>query len=492
MSRLKQLGKDSLIYGISSILNRGVTFLLTPFYLQVLSLSAVGELNLIFAFIAISNIIYQLGFDLAYLRCSQEKSAEQQKSLFSVSINTHFIWGGLLSMALYFLGDFWMGIINVSKSQLSIVPFIAGIIWLDTLCVVPFSHLRMKNRALKFAFIRSFNVFVNVLFNWVFLVQMNWGLKGVFAANAIASLFTLLLLLPVFIQNYRWQYSSGQLKELLQFGLPFLPAGLSGIVIEMSGRWALSSLEPSEVQKLYPGQQWNASELVGLFSANWKLGILGLLIVQMFRMAWQPFYLKRFNDLDASKLFGKVFPLFLLSIAAICIPVSLFLKEIMSIPLPGGRILIPKIYWEGMPIIAVAYGVYIFQAIAVFFTLGIYIRKKTRFFIFSNGLAAGLCLAVNFSLVHFLGYWAAPLASFIAYLVVSTLQFWKSQKLFPIEIDLKLTAFLLLYIVIGLYTGFHGSQPDTNISLFIKIALSLIYLFAPMAYWRFSRKTIKL
>ena len=64
--KLKQLTKDTGIYGISTIVGRFLTFLLTPYYTHHFITHDFGVFTNFYAFIGIFNIIFIYGMDSAY------------------------------------------------------------------------------------------------------------------------------------------------------------------------------------------------------------------------------------------------------------------------------------------------------------------------------------------------------------------------------------------------------------------------------------------
>ena len=66
--KLKQLTKDTAVYGISTIVGRFLTFLLVPFYTNVFSPSDYGVVSNLYIFIAIFNVVLIYGMDAAFLK----------------------------------------------------------------------------------------------------------------------------------------------------------------------------------------------------------------------------------------------------------------------------------------------------------------------------------------------------------------------------------------------------------------------------------------
>ena len=46
--------------------------------------------------------------------------------------------------------------------------------------------------------------------------------------------------------------------------------------------------------------------LVGIYSAGYKLGIFGLLIIMAFNMGWSPYFLRHNNDTNANANYSTI------------------------------------------------------------------------------------------------------------------------------------------------------------------------------------------
>ena len=447
MSRIRALAKESVIYGISSLASRFLNFLLVPFYTHVLSPADFGISNILFAIIAFLNIVYQFGFDSAYLRCSQDLDEPQRKKMFASAFWSQAIGCILFSLLLllsYPVLNQWLLIPEVHKNLLL---YASGILILDTLSVIPFSRLRQNHNALRFALIRMANVILNIAANIILVAKWHKGLEGVFIANLIASAFTLLCFVPDILQRLRFHWDSAQVRQLLSFGLPLVPAGLYGMVNEMAGRIFLARMRPEDLLRLYPNSHLDVLALTGIFSAAWKLGIFGLLLVQMYRLAWQPFFLQRQKDADAPELFGRILRLLCLFIGFASVTLMFLLDQLVAIPIMGRPIIHPA-FWSGLPIVPLVLLAYALQAWLIHFTLGIYISKQTKYFMWVNGIGAVITLLGNFLLVPYFGLQGPALAAVVCYAIMAILMTRRSQAFFPITIPWP--KMILIFIWLGL------------------------------------------
>ena len=458
MSRLRALAKESLAYGVSSLLSRFLNFLLVPFYTHVLTPGEFGVSNIVFALVAFLNIVYQAGFDAAYIRLAHDADREgppARRRLFSTAL--------------------W----SQAGISLACTGYAAVILALDALSVVPMAHLRHERKALRFAFIRLGNVAVNIAGNLVFVLWLERGLEGIFLSNVIASAFTLLALTSVYVANLRPAWDTARLRTLLAFGLPFIPAGLYGIVNEMAGRLFLSRLAPGDIARLYPGTGWDSLHLTGVFSAAWKLGIFGLLLVQMYRLAWQPFFLRHHEDPDAPALFGRVLRALLLFVGACGLGLTMFLDKLVAFPVFGGPLIAPA-FWPGLPVVPGILLAYALQAWVVHFTLGVYIAKRTRALIWINGAGAAVTVAASLLLIPRFGLWGAVGAAVACYAVMAVLMTRVSQSLYRIELAWRrlvpLIAWLFLVFAAG---GWVQAHPETGLGprlLLLSAGLALPFL----------------
>jgi O-antigen/teichoic acid export membrane protein len=413
VSRIRKLASETAIYGVSSILGRAVNFLLFPFYTQVLSPDEYGPVVVVYAAFVFLNILYQYGMESAFLRFASEEGANRPR-VFSSALWSLAASAALFSTALWFFQDTAAVLIGLAPDAVYLLGFAAAILFLDTTAVVPFAELRLSNRPVYFAVVRFTSVLVNVGGNLLLILGAGMGVEAILLANVASSATSLILLLPVIRNNLTLDLDRGLWRKMLRFALPFLPGGLGYAVSERVNIFFLERLPPERVMELY-GSAMSASTrsailggdaeaageyVVGVFGGMIKLGVLAALGVQMFRYAWQPFFLNHARDEDAPALFARIFLILTAGLFGLVLAVSFFAAELVAIPLPGGRTLIDSSYWAGLVIIPPALLGYAFQGWYYHFSAGAYIKKKTSFFVQCTLAGSVVALVVN--------YWAVP------------------------------------------------------------------------------------
>jgi O-antigen/teichoic acid export membrane protein len=97
-------------------------------------------------------------------------------------------------------------------------------------------------------------------------MKWDYGVSGVLIANLIASALVFIFSSPIILKRMSiYNVNPIILKKVIKFGLPFLPAGLFTMIMELSNRYILSFMK--------------GAQHVGLFSAGYKLGIFALVLV---------------------------------------------------------------------------------------------------------------------------------------------------------------------------------------------------------------------
>ncbi|HKI79986.1 MAG TPA: oligosaccharide flippase family protein, partial [Ignavibacteriaceae bacterium] len=292
LNKLKELSKDTAIYGVSTMVGRFLTFLLVPFYTHVFSDFDYGIVSNLYIFIAIFNVIFIYGMDAAYLKYAAAQSEKDDKNNFSTPYLSVFAFGVILVLLILILKKGIFVTFDIPFDHLNLVFLVVPILFIDALNVIPFIKLRIERNAKKFASFKLINIVINVCLNLYLILVLKWGIEAVFISNIAASGFTFLFLLPTVLKHFRLKVRFDLLKKFLKFGIPYLPAGLASMFIQGIDRPILGHLTDLGT--------------VGVYNANYKLGILMMLFVSMFQYAWQPFFLQNAEEKNAKEIFSKV------------------------------------------------------------------------------------------------------------------------------------------------------------------------------------------
>jgi O-antigen/teichoic acid export membrane protein len=415
------LGSDTAIYGVSTIVGRFLTFLLTPIYANILPPSELGIVATIYAYVAFLNVVYAYGMESAYMKYASTLELGDERATFSIPFTSVVLTSLLFSLIISWQSTVVAGVVNLTSEYGKIVTYAAWILCLDALAVVPFASLRMARKAKRFAMIKLAGIILNVICNVVFLIWYHMGVEGIFLSGVISSAFALLLLLPTILSLWTIAWLPRLLRALLRFGLPTVPAGIASMMIQVIDRPILEALTNKAT--------------VGVYQANYRLGIFMMLIVSMFDFAWRPFFFTHARDKDAGDLFGKILTYFLLLMVSVFLLLSFFLEDVAKIPMFLGYPILPAPYWGGLSIIPVILLAYLFLGVSNTVVAGIYIEKQTKYLPLVTFLGAAANIATNYFLIPRMGMMGAAVATLVSYALMALILYNLSQRFFAVRYE---------------------------------------------------------
>lgn len=436
LSKLKQLTKETALYGISTILGRFLNFLLIPLYTNLFSEADVGIYGTVYSYIAFFQLVMIYGMDVAYLKYASGLEKEKLRSVFGTVFNTIVISSLVILGIAFLFANPLAEFIDLKGEYSYLVYSVILILFFDTLTNIPFVHLRLKRKPLRFAVIRTLNICLNLSLNIILIIGYDFGIEAIFYSNLVASILNLILLLPVIFENYQFSLNLDSLKQLLKFGLPYLPASVAIMMIRVLDRPILNQMVDADA--------------VGIYVANYKLGIFMMLFVAMFQYAWQPFFLDNSKEADAKEMFGRILTYFLIVGSFILVGLSLFINDIVQFELPGGKHLIGETFWSGTAIVPVVLLGYLFNGMYVNFTVGIFIEEKTRYMPFITALGAVTNIVTNLLLIPQIGIMGAAVAMLASYFIMTIAIFVVSQKFYRIPYEyLKIAGIFASVAIVG-------------------------------------------
>ncbi|MEW6506530.1 MAG: polysaccharide biosynthesis C-terminal domain-containing protein [Bacteroidota bacterium] len=468
IEKIKELTKDTFIYGISTIAGRFLGFLLIPFYTNVPSIteSDFGIYSNIYAYMALFVIIFIYGMDAAFMKYSSLAEVSDKKDNFSTPFLFVTITSIVLCLLLLLGKNSLISLMEIPGNYSNIYYYFIIILFLDAVAIIPFASLRLKRKAGKFTLIKLVNIILNLGLNLFLILKLKMGIEAIFISNLAASLFSLAVLIPEIFSNLKFRIDGPIIKKMLKFAFPYLPGAIAAMAVQVIDRPIVLAMTDAKT--------------LGIYQANYKLGIFMMLFVSMFHYAWQPFFLNNAKEENAKDLFAKILTLFLLAASVIWIVLTLFVSDFASWEVLNGKTIIGKNYLSGLYIVPAVLLGYLFHGLYVNFTAGIYIEEKTKFFPLVTGIGAVVNILVNILLIPIIGILGAALATLFAYMAMSVSLFFISQKYYEIkyEYDRIIKILLLLIFSCGLYYFIHFNYEFTLPLKFIVLIGFTLALFA--------------
>jgi len=445
LSTFKKLAGDTAIYGLSSILGRVLNWLLTPYYSFIFLTGEFGVMTNLYSYVAILLVILTYGMETSFFRFASK--SENPGRIYSTTMISVFSTSVLFLMIFILLKKQIAEIIQYPQHPEYMVWF-AIILAIDAFTAIPFAWIRIEKKAVKFAVIKLVNIAFNIGFNLFFLTVCPWLLKNnpdsfigmiyfpeigvgyVFISNLLASLITLLMLMPD-ILKVSLRFDKAILKQMLNYGFPILIVGIAGMLSQGIDKILIPFLIPESQQPM---------EQLGIYGANFKMAVLMNMFIQAFRYAFEPFFFARDHSKDNPIVYAKVMNYFVIF--------GLFIFLGMTMYIDVLKIIIDKQYHSGLkvvPIILMAnliYGMYYTQS------LWYKVTDKTKYGAYQGIIEAIVAVSLNILLIPIYGYMGSAVALFTSYIVVLTISYFLGQKYYPVPYNLKKIA---VYFIIALF-----------------------------------------
>jgi O-antigen/teichoic acid export membrane protein len=227
-------------------------------------------------------------------------------------------------------------------------------------------------------------------------------------------------LLPTIFRYLTKEFNLPLWKALMKFGLPYIPSGLAAMAIQVIDRPILRVLTDDAT--------------VGIYQANYRLGIFMMLIVSMYDYAWRPFYFSTAKEANAKEIFARVLTYLVLFMSAIFLVLTFFIGDIAKLSI-FGRHIIGSSYWSGLNIVPVVLLGYLFLGISTNLSAGIFIEKKTKYSPLVTGVGAVVNVVANFLLIPPFGMLGAAWATFIAYFIMAVTMYFVVQRIYPVSYE---------------------------------------------------------
>lgn len=476
LEKLKSLSKDTLIYGTNTIVGRFLNFLLVPFYTNMFLPAEYGIVAILYSYIAILNVFFSIGLESGYMKFASTEEVGTKKQNFSNPFILVFFNSFFLSGFIFIFASDLTGIFQINQNYSYLIQYSALILFFDTLVLIPFAFLRLHNKAKSFAGIKILNIIITVILNLVLILYFKFGIEAVFISNLTASVITFIILIPLVLKNIDLSFNKELISELLRFSLPYIPAGIAANLVQIIDRPILKYLTDDKT--------------VGIYQANYRLGIFMMLIVAMFEYAWRPFFLNNAKEPNARVIFSKVLTYFLIGGSFIFLIITVFISDVVKMDLPFGFHLIGESYWAGLSIVPVVLFAYLLNGMYVNFMAGIYIEKKTKYLPLVTGLGAAANVISNFILIPEYSYMGAAFATLISYLVMMIGLFYFSNKFYKINYEYKKISliFLSLFIATGLY---YLTTYSLTLPWYLNIVFPLIFLILIFSFRVMDIKLLK-
>ncbi|HKY22385.1 MAG TPA: oligosaccharide flippase family protein [Vicinamibacterales bacterium] len=416
LNNVRRLSRQLFAYGTADVFVLAISFLLLPIYTRVLSPREYGALALLLVVEAVLRIVSRWGLDAALLRLYYEcPDEERRKTLAGTIAGFIALANGLISALLLVLAVPMN--LALFDSLEFIWPYRLLIVngFLSTFLFLPFTLLRIQERARLFATLNFSQSFGTIVLRLLFVVFLRLGLFGILFADVVMTLVLLIAMSRMLRSMMVWHISMAQLREALRYGFPYVPSGVLTHVMGMGDRFVLGMFMPLRD--------------VGLYLIAASVAALIKYFPVAFDVAWTPFAYDSMQRRDAPELFARMATYAFAILAVLLVALSGLAPPLMELVLP------PTYREVGplVPILALAMAVQTVRSVP---GTSLNIAKKTSVYPTVTAVGAILSTSAYFALIPRFGTYGAAFALLISQILTTALMIYLAQRVYRIPYEL--------------------------------------------------------
>lgn len=458
---IKALFRDTMIYGASAILSRGLSIIIVPIFTRMLAPQEYGALDMIMVLGVLGALIVPLEINQAVARFyGDADSTAEKRSLASTAL--WFTAGGYAAativamaaaepVAKWLLGGSDMtGALRVGFAGIAAT----GLFYLAQ------NLLRFELRSKAYAIVSIVYSVVSLLLSVLLGLGLDLKLMGVLWGQLIGSAIAASLGLYLVRERFAPLCDRQLLRRMLTFSLPLIPSGLATFLTLNSNRLLLNSLD--------------GLDAVGLFGlASRVAGVITLLVIGL-QTALTPLIYAHYREPDTPRKLGRLAEEFSAVALLCCLLLGLFSWEILAVAVE------PR-YFAAAPLVMFLAPATLLGQSYVFFP-GIAITKRMRLQLYIFAATALATVALNWLLIRVAGLAGAAWATLLSSILFVGLWIAVSQRLYRLELRwVRLASATALFVVAsaaGLWL--QASALPYIWIVAAKVALALLFLFGAM------------
>jgi O-antigen/teichoic acid export membrane protein len=467
-SALRKLVGASAVYGLGSVLVRGLAFLLLPLYTRYLSPAEYGIVALSVTVTVVLGLLYPLGLRGAVSRTYYEDGTiEQRKERIGTLWIAMILSAGIMALALDRLGP---ALASAILPEVPFRPYLRLAVWtafLGVLGLTPLALLQAQERPLAYVLVSLWTAFATTAVT-VWLVLRGDGAEGYLRGALIGAALAAVPYVLLTIGQVRPVFRISVLVPAMAFSLPLVPHALAGWALEMSDRAILTRLIPLED--------------VGVYSLGYQLGAAMGLLTTAFNAAWVPFlfgHLKQEGEAAHAKL-ARLVTYYAMALCFIGLGWSLLVEHAITL-IAGAE------FREGYRITPWVVGGYVCAGLYLIPTNLLFWRQRTQLIPVVT-LAAGVVnVGLNLWLVPRYGAIAAAWSTLVAYAILLVLAWRSAERIHPFPYEYRRLGLMAGVALTLFLTGQLLPFPSPGLEVTGRVLLWLAFPFGLVAVGTLDR-----
>lgn len=330
----------------------------------------------------------------------------------------------------------------------------------DTGSAVAFLALRAREKAVQYVILTVVRLVGSIGLGALFVVVLDRGVLGILESQLIGAAFIYCYMVPWLVKSVGLRFSRTDLKEILAFGLPYVPSNMAAWVMFLVDRYFLQFLStPDEL---------------GLYSIGYKFGmVVNALLVGPFLLAWWPFFWSIAKNENARQVYSRVLTYFVLAGVFLALALSVLSREALI------AMTTPPFYdaYRVVPLLALSY---VLSGCFSIMAVGINLERKTKYVPVVTGVGACANVVLNFVLIPDYGMMGAAIATLLSYLLLPMGMFLVSRRYYRVDYEWGRLGKIVLAAVLVYGASYFIRNGSALVSGVIKLPIVLGF---PVLLW---------
>jgi O-antigen/teichoic acid export membrane protein len=319
---LKRLVTTGAAYQFGDILAKGLALLTLPLYTRHLNTQAYGAAETLLTAVILVSILLRVGVGEAFIRFYFDDEDAARRERIARTATATVAWTTTLASlaAVVFAGPLSRLILDF-EDPLLLDCAVLGL-WAFTNLEMVYAQLRVDERARAYVYASGANVAMTVVFTVLLVVFAGQGARGLLLGNFGASAVVVLGLWWVLRGRVSLRVlvdrrSVADLRAMLRFGLPTVPADASVYALQVADR-------------LYLYRVFSRGA-AGEYAIAIKLATVVFVAVRGFQYAWPPLAYSIESDEEAARLYSLVTTYYALATGVVVCAVELLGRWIVRL-----------------------------------------------------------------------------------------------------------------------------------------------------------------
>ena len=306
---LRRLVTTGAAYQFGDILAKGLALITLPLYTKHLSPGAYGAAESLLTAVILSSILVRVGVGEAFIRFYFDDEDEERRARIARTATATVAWTTTLAAVagLVFAAPLSKLILGFEDEPLFDCAVLG--LWAFTNLEMAYAQLRVDERSRTYVYASGANVLLTTVFTISLVVFAEQGARGLLLGNFGASAVVVLALWVVLRRRVSLRVRFDDLRSMLVFGLPTVPADASVYALQV-------------VDRLYLFRSYSHAA-AGLYAVAIKLATVVFVAVRGFQYAWPPLAYSIEDDEEAGRLYSLVTTYYALATGVVVCGVAL-------------------------------------------------------------------------------------------------------------------------------------------------------------------------